>query len=154
MSWIKIDNSLAQRPEVLQIKRLCKLKDVQECMGRLTAVWIFADQNSTDGVIHGVSIDVIDEVSGCAGFGTAMCEVGWLQDGDGITGNGTLTFPNWFRHHSSSAKERALNARRMNELRHHPHTIRTQSAHHPHKTRTSSAHKPHKSPPRIERERE
>ena len=111
-AWIKLDHDLPSKPEFLQIKRLCKLKDVQECVGRLYSVWCFADKNSIDGVLTNVSLEDIDDVAGYRGFGQAMVASGWLQEKDA-----QLQVPNWNRHHSSSAKERAMDSERKRRSR-------------------------------------
>lgn len=104
MSWIKIDTSLATKPEVFQIARDCKTPR-PTVVGHLLMFWGWLDCNSRDGQHLPLSTADIDEIAGLPGFTKAMVTAQWLvgEDGD-------YSIPRYDRHNGNSAKARALEA--------------------------------------------
>lgn len=76
-----------------------------EVVGRLSALWAWADGHSADGQHLRVSSVALDSLVETPGFADAMRAVGWLSGRDG-----DLCFPKWERHNGASAKARALEA--------------------------------------------
>ncbi len=105
--WIKMRSNLWDDPRVT---RLADLTDTSEAavIGGLYWLWSTADQHSTDGVMPGLSIKGVDRKTGITGFGQALCDIGWLQDGtDGVR------IPNFVEHNGDSAKKRCQTAKRV-----------------------------------------
>lgn len=86
--------------------------DVDTVVGKLSRVWIWADQQSVDGNAVPVTYAFLDRLAGKKGFAVAMIEAGWLSGQDGA-----LTFPEFARHNGRSAKARATTNRRVTKLR-------------------------------------
>ena len=105
--WIKMRVDLRTDPGVIVI---CEMTDLDEdsVVGKLHRIWSWADtQVSRSGHAVGVTQKWIDRYLGVEGFAIALVKAGWLRaDDDGIS------FPNFDRHMSQTAKERALAARR------------------------------------------
>lgn len=105
--WIKMRSNLWDDPRVT---RLADLTDTSEAavIGGLYWLWSTADQHSVDGVMPGLSTKGVDRKTGIAGFGQALCDIGWLQDGtDGVQ------IPHFEEHNGDSAKKRCQTAKRV-----------------------------------------
>lgn len=111
MSWIKIESSTPDKPEVLCIADALDL-DPDAVFGKLVRFWSWADQMTEDGVLDPRSMPAIDRVAACPGFAAALVQAGWLDKQDGA-----LVIPNFDRHNGESAKKRALSARRSQKYR-------------------------------------
>lgn len=109
--WIKMRVSLRGDPAVKGIARRTGLSRF-EVVGRLHAVWSWADQNLGTGNAQGVTAADLDDEAEHPGFAQAMSEEGWLK----ILSTG-LSFPNFDRHNGKPAKERALTAQRVKRHR-------------------------------------
>lgn len=113
-SWLKMRHDLIDAPE---IRRLAKAIGVtkDDVYGKLFRLWSWFDRHSVNGVVAGEELEAVDELIGTDGFASALVSVGWLaaQD-DGIV------IPNWERHNSETAKERALAAVRQERTRGKP----------------------------------
>jgi hypothetical protein len=101
--WIKMRTNLADDPAVIGIAALTKL-DRWSVVGRLHAVWSWADAHSVDGFMPFVTPQIVDEKAGRKGFAAAMAAPGisWLS-----VEAGGIRFPNFGRHNGESAKVRA-----------------------------------------------
>jgi hypothetical protein len=111
LPWIKMTTCLRDKPEVLRISELTGL-DVFGVVGRLHAIWSWADTHCGDCNAASVTQEWIDVTLSCDSFAKAMIEVGWLS-GE----NWNLEFPGYARHNGPTAKRRALTAQRMRNLR-------------------------------------
>jgi len=109
--WIKMTTCLARKPEVIGLSVRLKL-DEFSIVGRLHALWSWADEQSLDGVNLNVTESFIDRLTNCPGFSVALRKVGGLQGRDGA-----LTLPNFDRHNGQTAKTRALAKDRMATIR-------------------------------------
>ncbi len=109
--WIKMRNDLVEDPAVID---MAAQLDVDEfaVIGRLHALWAWADRQSRDGHAVGVTKSWIDRKVQRDGFATAMCSVGWLE----VTDTG-IAFPNFANHNGESAKTRALGTVRKQKQR-------------------------------------
>lgn len=105
--WIKVEKSTPEKPEVLALAELLGIHP-DEAFGKCFRFWRWADSNLVDGTVKLVTKASIDNVLGCSGFADALVKVGWLT-----ARKGSLVIPNFERHTSESAKQRALTAIRV-----------------------------------------
>ena len=109
--WIPWVVGLQQKSEVIRMARACNVT-VLEMAARCMVVWVWAQDQTVDGMIKGLSPPDVSATVGIAGMGEAMVTVGWLVDvGDAIL------FPNWKRFNGRSAKQRLLAAERKRRQR-------------------------------------
>ncbi len=109
--WIKMRTCLRTDPAVVRISSGLNL-DRHSVVGRLHAIWSWADEHSIDGTNVPVGREFINELVECQGFAEQMIRVGWLKEEDG-----SLTFPNFSRHNGESAKARLTDAQRKRNER-------------------------------------
>lgn len=111
--WIKWVKGLSRRREVLAMARTLK-KDRRVIACACMELWEWADENTVDGVVVGVTEKDIDEQVGIRGFAKSLLstEVGWLE----ISSNG-VRFVHWDRHNGESAKKRATETERKRQQR-------------------------------------
>lgn len=107
-SWMKMEASTPNKPEVLAITVRLGWDDPDLTVGKLFRVWNWFDQHTVDGVAQGVVPALLDRLVGVSGFMEAMQEVGWL-----VIDKERLRLPNFDRHNGSTAKKRALTAKRV-----------------------------------------
>ncbi len=109
--WIPWVVGLQQKPEVVRMAKACGVHPF-EMAARCMIVWSWAQDQTVDGVIAGLTPADVSATVGIAGMGEALLAVGWLHDiGDGIA------FPNWKRFNGRSAKQRLLAAERKRRQR-------------------------------------
>lgn len=97
-----------------RVARLCDLTDQGEAavIGALYWLWAAADQHTEDGRMPGLTLRQIDRKTGVAGFGKALCEIGWLiDDPQGVV------IVNFSEHNGASAKRRSMDAQRKASVR-------------------------------------
>jgi hypothetical protein len=109
--WIKVQHALPDKPEVVQMASLLGI-DQDSVTGKLIRLWIWADQQTTDGNALTVTDSFLDRVTFAPGFGTALRTVGWLTGEDG-----ELCLPNFDRHNGTTAKTRANGLKRVQASR-------------------------------------
>ena len=106
--WIKVENHLHEKIEVAAIADQTKM-DIDTVVGKLLKVWAWASRNCyADGVTGIAALRVIREITRIETFDEAMIKAGWLA----IKGE-KITFSNFDRHNSQTAKDRALSQVRM-----------------------------------------
>jgi len=105
--WIKMRNDLADDPAVIAIAAELGIEE-DHVVGKLHRLWSWADKQTQDGNALGVSFAWIDRYLSASGFASAMERSAWLLLRDGV-----LSFPNFDRHNSQTAKARALTAKRV-----------------------------------------
>ena len=71
-------------------------------------VWEWAQSQSVDGVVPGLTAQDVSGATGIPGVGEAMLTAGWVLESEG-----GIQFPNWERFNAKSAKARLLNAERQ-----------------------------------------
>ena len=106
---------LAQDPAVMYCAAEMNTTE-SHVVGLLHALWSWASRNCCDGSVTGASLESIGRVIGAPELPPLLVKVGWLQ----VEDSGPLpliSFPNWERHNSQSAKQRALTALRMAKSR-------------------------------------
>lgn len=107
--WIKIQENMPEKPEVAEIAEMLGIEDPDTVAGKLIRVWSWATRNcNADGVTNVTAMKHIDRCAGVTGFAKSMEKAGWL-----VVSNGRLVFPNFDRHISQTAKERALTSKRV-----------------------------------------
>lgn len=106
MDWLKVEVDTPDKPECLALAALLKVAPA-EAFGRCFLAWRWAQAHTVDGVIRGVTAELLDSIAGLPGFAQALAEVGWLR----LRFN-RLEFPNFCRHMGNGAKARALAGRR------------------------------------------
>lgn len=105
--WIKIETSTPDKPEICSIATYLKL-DEDTVVGKLVRLWSWAELNRIEPNDLGVTKEFIDKVVGRKGFAAALMQAGWLLEEDG-----KLSFPNFKRHNSPVAQNKALTAKRV-----------------------------------------
>ncbi len=109
--WIKMRMDLTDDPAVVLIAKMTGI-DRHGVVGRLQAIWSWADRHTCDGKIRGPGIDWLDQLVGTPGFAAAMIAAGWLKET-----TGGFTFPRFDRHNGQPSKSRALTALRNEKYR-------------------------------------
>lgn len=105
--WIKMECCTPEKAEVLAITARMGWDDVDVTVGKLFRMWRWFDQQTEGGNARGVTAALLDRVIGVTGFCEAVQSVGWIEiNEDGIT------LPNFDRHNGTTAKSRALGAKR------------------------------------------
>lgn len=123
MSWIKVDTTLINKPELVQLSRILRKKR-EEILGYLIKFWCLVDGLTEDGSLPAYDKAAVDELVNLKGFGKAMQVVGWLEFSDE-----SCTLSRFEKHNGSSAKKRAENALRQSRFRNVKHNKRvTQTA--------------------------
>ena len=112
--WIKYLKCLPDQEEVIGISNNLNLS-IPEVVGHLLNIWAWADGVTRDGNVRNVTETFLDART-CEGFARAMASEGWLE----IKENGGVTIPNFERHLSKSAKQRALTNLRVQRKRNAP----------------------------------
>lgn len=108
MSWIKLEHTTPDKPEVWEMAEILSL-DPDAVLGKLLRAWIWADQNcNASGVTSVTVLALLDRMTGVTGFGNAMVSVGWI-----IIDGRECIFTNFDRHNGKPAKTRALGTKRM-----------------------------------------
>lgn len=98
--------NLAADPAVKALVRALKL-DAFSIVGRLHALWAWADEHSEDGTLPYITSEDIDDLTGKRGFAAQLQNIGWLrQEPQGFA------LPHFDRHNGSSAKRRATETER------------------------------------------
>lgn len=93
-----------------RIARLVEITDSSEAavIGGLYWLWATADQHSEDGKMPGMTARTIDRKTGVPGLGAALITIGWIQAGDN-----ELLIVRFDEHNGTSAKKRAVTAKRV-----------------------------------------
>lgn len=112
VSWIKIEVILPDKPEVITLAKLLKLKDTDTVVGKLIRLWAWADMQTVDGQCVPCTDAFIDRTVFCKGFAKALRSVGWLEGEEGA-----LVFPRFERHNGETTKERIGSNRRVSRFR-------------------------------------
>lgn len=117
--WIKLEHWTPDKPEVFRMADILDIDPDAVC-GKLARIWIWADQQTVDGVTQvkrecnavSVTKKMIDRLASVARFADALIQVGWLEEtADGVR------FVNFDRHNGETAKKRAQNNKRVKKHR-------------------------------------
>jgi hypothetical protein len=106
MAWIKLETHTFDKVEVFSMAQELGI-DPDSVVGKCCRVWAWFDANTTDGVTKSVTTALLDRYCGVTGFSKAMVNVGWM-----VLKDDNLHLPNYDRHNSQTAKDRALGAKR------------------------------------------
>ncbi len=104
--WIKLRTNLPGDPAVIAMARALR-EDAFTIVGRLHALWAWADQHTDDGQLPYTVLDDINDVVKKRGFAEQMVRVGWLEHRAEEPG---VIIPMWDRHNGRSAKKRCLDS--------------------------------------------
>jgi len=104
-TWIKIDHTLPDKPEVARLADLLHL-DPDAVVGRLVRWFIWLDLHANCNAVS-VTCAFLDHHVRTPGFAAALSQVGWLTGSDG-----RFEITNFERHNGKSAKRRALGKNR------------------------------------------
>lgn len=113
-SWLKMRHDLIDAPEIRRLSRACGVTR-DDVYGKLFRLWSWFDRHSHNGRVADETAELVDEIVGHSGFAAALVSVGWLAHDQG-----GIVIPNWERHNSETAKERALAASRQERARGKP----------------------------------
>lgn len=105
--WIKIETCTPDKPEVCSLATQLKM-DEDMVVGKLVRLWSWAELNRIQPNDIGVTREFIDKLVGRKGFAAALEKTGWLIEADE-----KLSFPNFKRHNSPVAQNKALTAKRV-----------------------------------------
>ena len=111
MSWIKVEHDLLTSPKFVTLASRLRNGRVT-VLGACVTLWMLADKHSQDDLLRGMTLEAVDALVDMPGFGQAMVDVGWLkvhEDG--------LEVVDYQRHNGSTAKARALSAKRTQASR-------------------------------------
>ncbi len=109
--WIAWTKGLTAKLEVLRVSEIMDIS-ANDAACFCMAVWTWADENTADGNAVGVTAAQLSAAVRIPGIAEAMEKVGWItRSSDG------LSFPNWDRYNSSSAKARLQAAARVRRHR-------------------------------------
>jgi hypothetical protein len=106
--WLKFETNTPEKAEVFAITAALGWPDPDLTVGKLLKVWRWFDQQTIGGNAPGVTLSLLDSISGVSGFAKSMCDVGWL-----ISDEAGLRLPKFDRHNGKTAKDRALTAKRV-----------------------------------------
>ena len=109
--WMKIEVTLPNKPEVFEMSEQLGI-DPDCVVGKLNKVWGWFNEHSIDGVEPISVARLLNNLPDNECFCDAMVEVGWL-----IINKKTIKIPNFERHNSEGAKQRALTTRRQDKHR-------------------------------------
>jgi hypothetical protein len=117
--WIKIEHSLPEKPEVMRLSELLKIRE-EQAVGHLIKFWRWCDQNLSPNcpLVNGTKSG-IDRVAGVDNFAESMIAVGWLT----VDEQGRLGIPNIEYHLSQSAKKRAEEQKKKQKQRTRPEVV-------------------------------
>lgn len=113
--WIKVEKATARKPEVLRLADLLGIHP-DHAFGLCVRFWFWCDDQLVDGHVPSVTNVTLNSIVGHAGFAEALAQVGWLMTTIGI-GGAQLQVPNFGRHLSEGAKNRALALERKRKQR-------------------------------------
>jgi hypothetical protein len=109
--WIKLRIDLHEDPAVIAIAADLDIPEL-EVVGCLYRIWAWADQQTVDGHLDGVTAAWIDRLIHRENFAAALQKVGWL-----VIKKGGIVLPKFDRHNGKSAKDRALSTERKRQER-------------------------------------
>lgn len=99
--WIAACKTLSRKLEVLAIAQATRMRR-REVVGTLLDFWAWADDETDDGTLPGLTIDSLASANTTPeSFFVAMIQVGWLRQA-----NGLISIPNFKRWMGKSAKGR------------------------------------------------
>ena len=111
LAWVKRTKGLSSKREILIMANFLAVD--RRMVAGVFMDWIdWADEETTDGFIDGMTVDQIDTVVNYENFGRALLLVDWIKED-----NRGLYIVNFDRHNGESAKKRALDQRRQAVMR-------------------------------------
>jgi hypothetical protein len=108
--WIKMRADLFDHPKVVRISSALEA-DILRTVGALMSVWCLFDKHSLDGSLD-YTAEALDLRLRWPGFADQMAKVGWL-----VVGPEKILLPEFDTHNGASAKRRAQDALRKQNVR-------------------------------------
>jgi len=109
--WIPWEIGLHSKSEITRMAKACKVHP-HEMAARCMIVWGWAQDQTVNGVVSGLTASDVSLSVGIPNIGESMQSVGWLAEReDGIT------FPNWERFNGRPSKARMREAERKRRQR-------------------------------------
>lgn len=112
MAWIKVETHTPDKPEIIEVARLCKVSE-DRAFTAWFRLWVWLDSVTDDGYLQFLTPAACDKRAGIPGIGDALASVGWLE----FDKSGGVLVLNWDRHNGKSAKRRAEDQRRKENSR-------------------------------------
>ena len=109
--WIPWEIGLHQKSEVTRMAKVCGVHP-HEMAARCMIVWSWAQDQTVDGTVSGLTAADVSLSIGIPNIGESMQSVGWiveLEDG--------IAFPNWERFNGRPSKARMKAAERKRTQR-------------------------------------
>jgi hypothetical protein len=106
---MKIEVTLPNKTEVFEMSEILGI-DPDCVIGKLNRVWGWFNEHSIDGVEPISVVKILNNLTNNDRFCDAMVKVGWLE-----INRKNIKIPNFERHNSEGAKQRALTARRQDK---------------------------------------
>ena len=113
LEWIKLTCDLPDKWQTHKLRRILKLRTIDEVIGKLFRLWRHFENQSRRGHIQGVTAEDIDTIIGRKGFAVAVAEVGWLTLHD----DGGATVPNFDEYMGGVSRKRDADAERLRAQR-------------------------------------
>lgn len=114
--WIKLEQATLDKPEVLRAAEMLGISR-REALGLFFDFWVWLDKNLSDvcpDFVRNISKKSLDNVLHTPGFSAMLESVGWAKFDES---KGTLHVVNADRHNGTTAKTRALDAKRKKDKR-------------------------------------
>jgi len=109
--WIAWQKGLTQKREILVISKRLGVSR-REAAAMCMEAWEWADANTSDGRVEGVTAAQLSDSMSLPGLGEAMVSVGWIAED-----RAGLVFINFDRWNSETTKRRLQTARRVTRHR-------------------------------------
>ena len=100
--WMKIEVTLPNKTEVFEMSEILGI-DPDCVVGKLNRVWGWFNEHSIKGVEPIGVVRLLNNLTDNERFCDAMVEVGWLEKN-----RKNIKIPNFDRHNSKGAKQRAM----------------------------------------------
>lgn len=111
MNWIKVRTHLATHPHVVRIASALCLPSVH-VLGALVHLWSVADSHADGDLLRNMTAGALDRMTETPNLTQELQQVGWIVD----TPEG-LQLVNYLEHNGASAKRRASESKRKNDVR-------------------------------------
>jgi hypothetical protein len=111
MNWIKVRTHLATHPHVVRIASALCLPSVH-VLGALVHLWSVADSHADGDLLRNMTPAALDRMTETPNLTQELSQVGWIVG----TPEG-LQLVNYLAHNGASAKRRASESKRKNDVR-------------------------------------
>ena len=106
--WTPLRDNIHDDPAIYAMAEMLHVRDPDLIVGKVTRLWAWASQHSSDGILEGVNRSRIDGITKKKGMADALLAAGWLEE----NADGVLLIPRFDRWMSQGAKARMGEATR------------------------------------------